>query len=162
MRKKFIGFFLLATLLLALPSCKKINTNKVIEFNNKLVDDQHTVLQHEAKIYFAIYDSKPTDTLQILLHEYQTVLDTITKKYEKPFKVEDTFRRGALDLFKVYNDIAKNTYPKLISLLDSASEGAAFESIEIINLMMMIDSTEDAANKKLLNIQQYIIDKYKI
>jgi len=162
MRKKFIGFFLLATLLLALPSCKKINTNKVIEFNNKLVDDQHTVLQHEAKIYFAIYDSKPTDTLQILLHEYQTVLDTITKKYEKPFKVEDTFRRGALDLFKVYNDIAKNTYPKLISLLDSASEGAAFESIEIINLMMMIDSTEDVANKKLLNLQQYIIDKYKI
>ncbi|MDD3630037.1 MAG: hypothetical protein PHF55_03295 [Bacteroidales bacterium] len=162
MRKKFIGFFLLATLLLALPSCKKINTNKVIEFNNKLVDDQHTVLQHEAKIYFAIYDSKPTDTLQILLHEYQTVLDTITKKYEKPFKVEDTFRQGALELFRVYNDIAKNTYPHLISLLDSINEEEAYESQKIIELMMMIDSTEDVANKKLLSIQQYVMDKYKI
>lgn len=162
MRKKFIGFFLLATLLLALPSCKKINTNKVIEFNNKLVDDQHTVLQHEAKIYFAIYDSKPTDTLQILLREYQTVLDTITKKYEKPFKVEDTFRQGALELFRVYNDIAKNTYPHLISLLDSINEEEAYESQKIIELMMMIDSTEDVANKKLLSIQQYVMDKYKI
>lgn len=162
MGKKFIGFFLLATLLLALPSCKKINTNKVIEFNNKLVDDQHTVLQHEAKIYFAIYDSKPTDTLQILLHEYQTVLDTITKKYEKPFKVEDTFRQGALELFRVYNDIAKNTYPHLISLLDSINEEEAYESQKIIELMMMIDSTEDVANKKLLSIQQYVMDKYKI
>ncbi|MDI3546316.1 MAG: hypothetical protein PWP68_1733 [Rikenellaceae bacterium] len=162
MRKKFIGFFLLATLLLALPSCKKINTNKVIEFNNKLVDDQHTVLMHEAKIYFAIYDSKPTDTLQILLREYQTVLDTITKKYEKPFKVEDTFRQGALELFRVYNDIAKNTYPHLISLLDSINEEEAYESQKIIELMMMIDSTEDVANKKLLSIQQYVMDKYKI
>lgn len=162
MGKKFISIFLMATLLLALPSCKKINTNKVIEFNNKLVDDQHTVLMHEAKIYFAIYDSKPTDTLQILLHEYQTVLDTITKKYEKPFKVEDTFRQGALELFRVYNDIAKNTYPHLISLLDSINEEEAYESQKIIELMMMIDSTEDVANKKLLNIQQYVMDKYKI
>ncbi|HQP90718.1 MAG TPA: hypothetical protein PLK51_07030 [Bacteroidales bacterium] len=162
MEKKFISFFLIATILLAMPSCKKINTNKVLEFNNNLANDHHTVLQHEAKLYFAIYESKPSDTLRMLLREYQTVLDTITKKYEKPFKVEDTFRQGALELFKVYNDIAKNTYPYLISLLDSANEGAAFESTEIINLMMMIDSTEDAANKKLLNIQQYIIDKYKI
>ncbi|MDI6834062.1 MAG: hypothetical protein QMD02_09510 [Bacteroidales bacterium] len=162
MGKKLISFFLIATILFAMPSCKKINANKVLEFNNNLADDQQTVLQHEAELYFAIYESKPTDTLRMLLNEYQTVLDTITKKYEKPFKVEDTFRQGALELFKVYNDIAKNTYPKLISLLDSASEGAAFESLEIINLMMMIDSTEDVANKKLLNLQQYIIDKYKI
>jgi len=103
-------------------------------------------LQHEAKLYFAIYESKPSDTLRMLLREYQTVLDTITKNM-KTIKVEDTFRQGALELFKVYNDIAKNTYPHLISLLDSANEGAAFESLEIINLMMMIDSTEDAANK---------------
>ncbi|HOB26768.1 MAG TPA: hypothetical protein PKJ07_01290 [Bacteroidales bacterium] len=162
MGKKFISFFLMATILLALPSCKKINTNKVIEFNNKLVDDQQTVLQHEAKLYFAIYESKPTDTLRILLREYQTVLDTIIKKYEKPFKVEDTFRQGALELFRVYNDIAKNTYPQLISLLDSANEGAAIESQKIIDLMMMIDSTEDMSNKKLLNLQQYVMDKYKI
>ncbi len=161
MGKKFISFFLMATILLAMPSCKKINTNKVIEFNNKLVDDQHTVLQHEAKLYFGIYENKPTDTLIMFLKEYQTVLDTIIKKYEKPFKVEDTFRQGALELFKVYNDIAKNTYPHLISLLDSANEGGVFESQEIIDLMMMIDSTEDMANKKLISLQQYVMDKYK-
>jgi hypothetical protein len=162
MQKKLLGVILIASIILAMPACKKMNSNKIIEFNNQFADDQHLVLQHEAQLYMAIYENKPTDSLRMLLSVYQEVLDSMVNKYQKPFKLEDTFRKGALELFGVYNDIAKNTYPYLISLLDSANENAAFESAKIIDVMMRIDSIEDTINKKILSLQRYIIEKYDI
>lgn len=162
MQKKLLSVLLIATIILAMPACKKMNSNKIIEFNNQLADDQHLVLQHEAQLYMAIYENKPTDSLRMLLSVYQEVLDTMVKKYQQPFKLEDTFRKGALELFEVYDDIAKNTYPYLISLLDSANKGAVFESHQIVDLMMSIDSIEDAINKKMLSLQRFVFDKYEL
>jgi hypothetical protein len=96
------------------------------------------------------------------LKEYQLIIDSINSKYQNPFKIEDTMRKVALSLFDAYKSIAYNEYPYLISLIDSANKGAIIDSDEIMKILVTIDSTEQTANMSYIDLQQYIVNKYKI
>lgn len=134
----------------------------MIEYNNQIVNDQKLILQYESKLYNAIYDNANIDTLKSILKEYQLIIDSINSKYQNPFKIEDTMRRVALSLFDAYKSIAYNEYPYLISLIDSANKGAIIDSDEIMKILVTIDSTEQTANMSYIDLQQYIVNKYKI
>jgi hypothetical protein len=71
-------------------------------------------------------------------------------------------RKVALSLFDAYKSIAYNEYPYLISLIDSANKGAIIDSDEIMKILVTIDSTEQTANMSYIDLQQYIVNKYKI
>ncbi len=134
----------------------------MIEYNNQIVNDQKLILQYESKLYNAIYDNANIDTLKSILKEYQLIIDSINSKYQNPFKIEDTMRKVALSLFDAYKSIAYNEYPYLISLIDSANKGAIIDSDEIMKILVTIDSTEQTANMSYIDLQQYIVNKYKI
>ena len=47
-------------------------------------------------------------------------------------------------------------------LIDSANKGAIIDSDEIMKILVTIDSTEQTANMSYIDLQQYIVNKYKI
>jgi len=162
MNHNLLKIIFLVILIMTFGSCKKINTSQVIEYNNQIVNDQKLILQYESKLYNAIYDNANIDTLKSILKEYQLIIDSINSKYQNPFKIEDTMRKVALSLFDAYKSIAYNEYPYLISLIDSANKGAIIDSDEIMKILVTIDSTEQTANMSYIDLQQYIVNKYKI